>query len=160
MRRLLIAATALFGVVAARDACATTATASIAVSATSDATCSVSATRLAFHTVAATTVDNGNATITVTCTSGANYDVSLNYGVNAISTQRYVVGVTPANTLPYNLYQDAGYTIPWGNNLGVNTEAGTGSGGVQVLTVYGQIPSQVTVPSDTYTDTITVTLTY
>lgn len=160
MRRLLIAATALVGVVAAQDAWAATATASIAVSATSDATCTVSATRLAFHTVAPTTIDDGNATVTVTCTSGANYDVGLDNGLNAVSNQRFVKGVTPANTLPYNLFQDAGYTIPWGNTLGVNTEAGTGSGSAQVLTVYGQIPSQSTVASDTYSDTITVTLTY
>jgi spore coat protein U-like protein len=160
MRRLLIATTALIGVVVAQDAWAATATSSIGVSAGVDATCTVSATRLAFHSVATTTVDNSNATVTVTCTSGANYDVGLDYGLNAVSTQRFVKGVTPANTLPYNLFQDSSYSIPWGNNLGVDTEAGTGSGGVQVLTVYGQIPSQSTVASDTYSDTITVTLTY
>ena len=48
----------------------------------------------------------------------------------------------------------------WGNTVGTNTIAGTGSGGSQSYTVYGRVPPQTTPAAATYTDTITVTVTY
>jgi len=38
--------------------------------------------------------------------------------------------------------------------------ANTGTGSSQSFTVYGRIPTQTTPSPDTYTDTITVTVTY
>jgi len=37
---------------------------------------------------------------------------------------------------------------------------GTGTGGVQTLTVYGQLPANQNGPPGSYSDTITVTLTF
>jgi len=48
----------------------------------------------------------------------------------------------------------------WGNTIGTNTVASTGTGAAQSFTVYGRIPSQTTPAPATYTDTITVTVTY
>jgi len=48
----------------------------------------------------------------------------------------------------------------WGNTVGTNTVAGTGTGNSQSLTVYGNVPAQATPPAATYNDTITVTVTY
>ena len=58
------------------------------------------------------------------------------------------------------LYSNSGRTVVWGNTVGTNTIAGTGNGSVHNLTVYGSVPAQTTPAAGTYTDTITVTVTY
>jgi spore coat protein U-like protein len=162
MKRLLVAATALIGVVAVQDAWgqSQSANATIAVTASVDPSCSVTASTLSFLTVPATTIVNANATVNVTCTTGATYEVGMDPGLHAVSSQRNLKITGGATLLPYNLYQDAGYSIPWGNNLEVDTQEGTGTGSAQPWTVYGQIPSQSTVTTGVYTDTVTVYVTY
>jgi spore coat protein U-like protein len=69
--------------------------------------------------------------------------------------------VSGGNTLNYSLFSNAGRTTNWGNNIGTDTVAGTGTGALQTLTVYGRIPaSQTTAPVGSYSDTITVTVTF
>jgi spore coat protein U-like protein len=60
----------------------------------------------------------------------------------------------------YSLYSDSGRTTNWGNTVGTDTVAATGNGSAQAYTVYGRIPPQTTPAPGTYTDTITVTVTY
>ncbi len=48
----------------------------------------------------------------------------------------------------------------WGNTIGTDTVAGTGTGSNQSLTVYGRVPVQSTPVGATYTDTVIVTVTY
>jgi spore coat protein U-like protein len=162
MKRLLIAATACLGVVVAQDVwAAQTTTTTLAVSASVDSTCSVTASTLAFLTVhSGASVTNANATVNVTCTSGATYDVGLDPGTHAISSQRYLAGATPTNTLMYNLYSDSGFSVPWGNTVNTDTIQGTGSGSAQVLTVYGQIPGSQAPATDVYNDVVTITVSY
>jgi spore coat protein U-like protein len=71
-----------------------------------------------------------------------------------------MTGPTGALPLHYSLFQDSARTINWGNTVGTDTVAGTGNGGGQTLTVYGQIPSGQGNRPGTYNDTITVTVTY
>jgi spore coat protein U-like protein len=59
----------------------------------------------------------------------------------------------------YDIFSDSAHTVPWGNINGFDTVDSTGNGQNQVLVVYGQVLSQP-VFLDTYSDTITVTLTY
>jgi spore coat protein U-like protein len=162
MKRLVIATTAIIGIAACQNAWATTATTTIAVTASVDPTCTVSSTTLAFLTVPATgsTVTNANATLSVTCTAGATYDVGLDYGLNAITTQRYLKGVTPANTLAYNLSAASAGGANWGDVVNTDTVQGTGTGSAQTMTVYGQVPGSQTPAQDEYSDTVTVTVTY
>ena len=63
-------------------------------------------------------------------------------------------------TLNYGLYRDSGRTNNWGSTIGTDTQAGTGTGLLQNLTVYGRIASAQTPLAGVYTDTVTVTLTY
>ena len=65
-----------------------------------------------------------------------------------------------ANTIPYAIYSDAPLSTNWGNTIGTDTVSGTGSGILQVFTVYGKIPAGATAPAGAYTDTVTVTVTY
>jgi spore coat protein U-like protein len=48
----------------------------------------------------------------------------------------------------------------FGNTIGINALAGTGSGLAQSVMVYGRIAPQAPPSSGTYNDTIVVTLTY
>lgn len=60
----------------------------------------------------------------------------------------------------YNLYREAGRLTNWGNTVGTDTVGGTGTGLVVNSTVYGRVPIQTPPAPGTYTDTITVTVTY
>jgi spore coat protein U-like protein len=135
-------------------------TATFTVTATIVKNCSVTATTLAFGNYSAGVVKNATSTITVTCTNTTTYSVGLNAGLGngATDTNRKMQYGT--NMLDYALYQDSAYSINWGSNVGVSTEAGTGTGVAQPLTVYGQIAAGQFVTPGSYTDTITATVTY
>lgn len=63
-----------------------------------------------------------------------------------------------ANLLNYALYTDSARTTNFG---GANTISGTGSGSAQASSVYGRVASgQTTVPSGSYADSVTISLTY
>jgi spore coat protein U-like protein len=136
------------------------ATASFQVTAVVQANCTLSATPLAFGTYTGA-LTNATSTLTISCTKNTAYNVGLSAGLatGATVTTRKMSGPGAA-LLAYSLFRDAGHTQNWGNTVGTNTQAGTGSGSAQPLTVYGQIPaSQVAAPGS-YTDTITATVTY
>jgi len=143
-------------------AMAATSTSTFQVTATVAASCQISTTNLAFgaYTGAATTA---TSTISVTCTSTTLYNVGLNAGTatGATVTTRQMTGSANANALlNYALYRDSAHTLNWGNTVGTDTMSGSGSGAVQSLTVYGQIPASQIVAPGSYTDTITATITY
>src|ERR1044072_1645061 len=100
------------------------------------------------------------STIQVTCTNTTPYNVGLNAGTGTgatVATRKLTSG---ANTINYTLYSNSGRTRVWGNTIGTDTVAATGNGAAQNYTVYGRIPPQTTPAPGTYTDTITVTVTY
>lgn len=141
----------------------TTATTTFGVQIVISAECRInSATDLDFGSsgVIATAVDATSA-ITVQCTNGTPYDIGLNEGLGTGATvdARLMTG-TGSETVTYSLYTDAGHTSVWGNTTGNDTVAGTGNGSEQAYTVYGQVPAQPTPAPGTYSDTITVTVTY
>jgi spore coat protein U-like protein len=137
-----------------------TATTSFTLSVVVPASCTLSAGALAFGNYAGTLL-NATSTISVNCTNTAPYNVGLNSGIaaGASVSNRSMTGPSSA-LLGYKLFSDAGRTINWGNTVGTDTKAGTGSGSVQVLTVYGQIPAGQLVRPGSYADTVTATLTY
>lgn len=136
------------------------ATTQFTVTAIIQATCTVSATSLTFGTYAGTLLSS-TSTISATCTNTTPYNIGLNAGTatGATVTNRSMIGPS-ASLLKYNLFSDSGRTINWGNTVGTNTVSKTGSGIVQTLTVYGQVPAGQYVRPGGYADTITVTLTY
>src|ERR1700730_161470 len=141
---------------------AATATGSFNVKVTIAATCVVtSATDMNFGTqgVLATDIDQ-TSTITVTCTSTTPYNIGLDKGLNGSSvTTRQMKAAGPA-LINYSLFSDAGRTVNWGNTVGTDTVAATGTGSAQAFTVFGRIPPQPSPVPALYTDTITVTITY
>ena len=149
---------------ASTAASAGTATSNLAVTATVVANCTMSTTALGFgnvDTLSGSNVD-GAGSLSVTCTNGTTWTAAAGVGAGTGATfisRRLTSG---ANLLNYNLYTTAGRTIVWGDGTGATaTLAGTGTGTVQSISVYGRVGSgQTTVPAGSYADTIAVTVTY
>lgn len=103
---------------------------------------------------------NAQSTISVTCTNTTPYNVGLNAGTGTGSsgTTRFMSGTGGnTSTVQFALTQALG-TTPWGDTQGTNTMGGTGTGALQTLTVYGEVPAQATPAPDTYKSTITATV--
>ncbi len=100
-------------------------------------------------------------TMNVTCTNTTPYNVGLDKGTNGASvTARLMKHTTLAATIPYSLYTNSTRTSNWGTTIGTDTVAGTGSGTAQTLTIYGRVAPQAAPNPGSYTDAVTVTLTY
>ena len=141
------------------------------------ASCTINSTAAAFGNYDGTLNDIATATISGTCTRGGPPDpdllsttVSLSTGVSGTYAPRQMAN--GANRLNYNLYTDAARSIVWGNGTAgtstvsalalqsngsfLNPNASRGYS----LTAYGRIPAGLSVPSGSYSDTITVTITF
>ena len=168
VKRLVVGLGLMAASVAAQmSANALTVTNTFQVTATITSSCTVSGSTLNFGSTIdplATSVPlDGSSTLTVTCSNTTPYAVSLNAGTNAGGASNFTARTmkSGANTLGYQLYLDSGRTTVWGDGTASSsTKSGTGSGSAQSLTVYGRIPSLSGVVPGTYTDTVTVTITY
>ncbi len=142
---------------------AATATGSFQVSLTIQSNCVVqSASNLAFGTtgVIASSIATTN-TIGVQCTNTTPYTVGLSAGSGTGATVAARQMTSAANaTVAYSVYHDAAHTQVWGVTAGTDTTAGTGTGAVQNYTAYGNVPAQNTPAAGSYTDQISVTVTY
>jgi spore coat protein U-like protein len=103
---------------------------------------------------------DATSTITVTCTNAASYTVALDGGVSGATNPAQRKMTQASQLITYGLYRDSGRTLPWGDSVGVNTAAGTGSGLAQTLTVYGRVPAQSTPAPGVYADTVVMTISY
>jgi spore coat protein U-like protein len=140
----------------------TTTTSTFQVSVTLAATCTInSASALTFPNsgVLATNVDQ-SSTIQVTCTTSTPYTIGLDAGTGTGATVAVRKLTGGGSTVNYTLYSDSSHTTVWGNTPPTDTVAGTGNGTSQSFTVFGRIPPQTTPAPGTYTDTITVTVSY
>jgi len=141
---------------------AATTNTTFSVTATLQATCTInSASALNFGTVGMLTANvDQTSTIQVTCTNTTPYNIGLDIGTGtgaSVATRKLTSGGTTVN---YTLYSDSGRSTLWGNTVGTDTVTATSNGSAQSYTVYGRIPTQSTPAPGTYTDTITVTVTY
>lgn len=104
---------------------------------------------------------SGAGSIIVTCTPGASIMLALDYGLhNGNNNFRYLSNGT--TSLAYQLYRDSSYSQVWGtmaDSLAYTISSFPET--TQTYTVYARLFSTPTMPAvGTYTDTITVTLTY
>lgn len=146
---------------------ATTAQNTFQVTATITSSCTVSGSTLNFGSaidpLAAGVPLDATSTLTVTCSNTTPYAVALNAGANAGGASNFTARTmkSGSNTLGYQLYLDSGRTTVFGDGTASSsTKSATGSGSAQSVTVYGRIPSLSNVVPGTYTDTVTVTITY
>ena len=148
--------------IGADGAYAATATTTFQVKVTIAATCAISsATLLDFGGagVLSANVDQ-TSTIQVQCTNTTPFDIGLDKGSNGASVATRLMKGSGVPTVQYALYSNPARTTNWGNTVGTDTVGSTGTGSTQSFTVYGRIAPQSTPQPDTYTDTITVTVTY
>ncbi|MES2390273.1 MAG: spore coat U domain-containing protein [Acidobacteriota bacterium] len=139
---------------------AATPTTTFGVSATVQASCDVSATAMSFGAYTAAAV-NATSAISVTCTNSTPYNIGLSAGTStgATTNARSMSGPS-ATPLRYALTSDPNHAVNWGATVGSDTVAGSGTGSVQQLIIYGQAPASQYVAPGRYADTITVTVTY
>lgn len=102
-------------------------------------------------------------TVTVSCVRAIDtlpaFVVSLSRGSSPTYTPRTMT--SGANTLTYNIYNQAAFTTIWGDGTGGTATRPYGGGGNSAAGIgYGRIPAGQYVAAGAYLDTITVTVTY
>jgi spore coat protein U-like protein len=145
------------------SAYAATAVGSLGVTITIAKTCVVGTSTpvdFGLRTLLTSDIDADGA-LSVTCTTGTTYDIGLGAGTGsgASVASRLMTGPLSA-TVTYQLYRNPARSQNWGETVGTDTLAGTGSGLAQSIPVYGRVGSQTTPGPGTYNDTVTVTVTY
>jgi spore coat protein U-like protein len=147
---------------AAGGAEASSASGSLPVSLTIQGACSLqSAANLGFG--AQTSVGANlyaTSVIGVTCTNSTPYTVGLSAGTGSGATVAARMMMNGSASIPYAIYQDAGHSQVWGVTSGVDTQAGTGTGLIQSFTAYGEVPPVSNPLAGSYSDTISVTVSY
>jgi spore coat protein U-like protein len=133
------------------------------------ATCTVNSPSIAFgsYSVISGTPLQSTATVTVTCTALlgllVNFTVALSPGISGNELARYMT--SGSSHLKYNIYTNSTYTSIWGDGSNGTSEL-SGSftaiigGASDPITVYGQIPVAQPVPVGTYSDSLTITVSY
>jgi len=160
VRRFAIGAACLLPLVSASYAATTTSTFTVQVAITASCTIN-SASTLNFGSQGVLTANvDQTSTLQVQCTNTTPYNIGLDAGAGAGATVAVRKMTSGGNTINYSLYSDSGRTTVWGNTVSTDTVAATGNGAAQSYTVYGRVPAQTTPAPGTYTDTITVTVTY
>lgn len=132
--------------------------------------CSVSATAVNFGTYnpLSGSATQSTGTVAVVCQVllvglFVNWTVTLSTGSSGNYVARQLL--SGANSLSYNLYTDAARTSVWGDGtngtsvVSANPFLVVGSNTVN-YTVYGRIPAAQDRPAGSYSDTLTVTMTY
>lgn len=132
-------------------------------------TCTVSTTGITFpaYTSPGGALADSTGDVAVTCTATllagtGSYTIAISAGSGTFATRTLKSG---ANALNYNIYTDSARSIVWGDGSGTTQ---TESDSYLILltpttrhyTPYGRIPAAQNKPAGTYTDTVTVTITY
>jgi spore coat protein U-like protein len=97
----------------------------------------------------------------VRCTSGTDGTISLNGGIGSSGTVATRTMESGTAAVDYSLYTSGTYDTIWGDGTsGTSTYPHSGTGSNTNLTIHGLVPIQTTPTAATYSDTITITVTY
>jgi spore coat protein U-like protein len=108
-------------------------------------------------TDAATSVGNGS--IALRCTPGTTAKITMDAGLNSSSVNTRKMKLTTGTaTLNYQLYTSSARTTVWDNTVGISVVFNADL--TQSIPIYGRIPIQTTPTSGSYSDQITVTISY
>jgi spore coat protein U domain-containing protein, fimbrial subunit CupE1/2/3/6 len=124
------------------------------------AKCTVSTSGINFGTydVFSTVNDDITGTITVNCTNKSPYTLSLSSGSGTYASRTLKSGI---HALAYNLFVDPTRLTIWGDgSAGTSTASGMGTGTNSNTPIYGRIPARQNVFTGTYSDVVTVTVTF
>lgn len=98
---------------------------------------------------------DGVGNIHVNCDVSVSLTVTLGPGAGTYNQRHMSAG---ADSLDYNLFTDASRTVIWGDGIAGNSVSVT-SDNVD-LPVYGRVTARQNVPANSYTDSVTVTISY
>lgn len=150
-------------------------TASTKASATLQGVCTISTSGISFGNIASSgtaqtmyAATPGN--VQVLCTKGTSYAIQLNAGVNETNSGRRLRGATSGDLIMYAICATNSFSGSWATgqctagawfsdgsyNYPINS---TGTGAMQNFPAYGVIQTGYYTP-DTYSDTITATISY
>jgi spore coat protein U-like protein len=93
--------------------------------------------------------------IRLNCPKGLTAQIFLSAGNSADFTWRELR--SPDGALRYNVYQDPGWSVVWGDGSD-GSSVYVSTGGNAQLVLYGRIPAGQDVPDGTYSDALTLTL--
>lgn len=149
---------------AAQPAFATDTTGGLSVNATITSNCAVSTTTVAFGNIDVTlnTAVDATGGMSVTCTNGTAWTAKADAGTGGAGTSLTHRKMTGPDKLSYDLFTDSTRTTKWGDGVtsGTATITGTGTGSAQASTIYGRVRAGSTARAGSYSDTVTVTVTY
>lgn len=155
---------------AAGTASAATSTGSFQVTASVANSCVVSSTsNIAFGAYDPAGANNtaaldGAGSVAVRCTRGTTAAVALEQGANAASGSDCTTPLrqmaSGTDRLRYDIYSDSGRTSGWGCTTSNDVDQSFTSLAPISFTTYGRIPAGQDVPAGSYTDTVTVTVTF
>jgi len=104
---------------------------------------------------------DASADIEVRCTKGTdNVEILLDLGQNTAAGQRFMAGVSLAESLQYELYLDGGRTTVWGDTAGNGYAYTAVNSGWTNVPVYGRVPQAQDVSVDSYEDTVQATVNF
>lgn len=133
----------------------------VAGSAKVNSTCTVAVLPINFGTINSNSQNLQSTTLTATCTKGTAFNVALSTGISNDFSNRYMALTDNSDQLKYNVYFDNLYNNILGDgtsNTATINDMGTGND--QTFTLFGKIPTGQFVSPGTYSDLISVTLSY
>lgn len=114
----------------------------------------------AYNVYAALPNNNGVGSLTINCNNqgSATKNVTLSTGQsNSYASRIMSSGV---NHLNYNLYTNSARTTVWGDGTGGSNIMTVSRNGSTTLSIYGTIPAGQDASVGSYTDSITITVTF
>ena len=96
--------------------------------------------------------------VAVTCDAGIAYSIALSPGSGIGGARALRSG---AHVLNYNLFTDSTHLSIWGDGSGgTSVVAGSGTGSMTNVPVYGRVPGAQNVASGSYADDIVITVNF
>lgn len=130
------------------------------------ARCSVSSTSVIFanYDVFSSTAATGTGSITLSCSPAANVEIAVGASFNsgAFSPRRMKHAVY-SDTLDYNLYTSPTMIQIWGDGTNGTATAAYNNvkkSNIPPVSIYGKIVPLQNIPAGSYSDQLTITITY
>lgn len=105
----------------------------------------------------------GSFTVSKCAQKSARYTATISTGNGSYATRTMTL-VGGTETLSYNLYTSSTYATVWGDGNGgtgsVSGDGGTGKTSGTPTTIYGRIPAGQDVSAGSYSDSLTITITF
>lgn len=139
---------------------AQTSTNNFQVASTLNATCVINVTDIDFGVIKQSQDNLVNSSVNFLCSNGVRWTATFGAGSGTTSERTLVNTQNSTEKLNYNLYKNGRGTIPVGAILGDSAYIYDGTGISQAFTIIAKVPAGQYVTPGTYSDVITVSVTY